>query len=506
MKRKTPHVVVIGGGIGGLTTGALLAKEGYQVTLLEAQTYPGGCAGTFFHKGYRFEAGATVAGGFQPDGPHDLVGKALDIQWPVHRYEPAWVVHLPEKHIALERDNAEVETHFPESAAFWQKQRQIADLSWKMAAQGLPWPPTTAAEWIQLARVGLGNFPQDLRMLPFALASVHDWMRRYGLHHNTEFVRFIDAQLLISAQTTSPYVNAVYGATALDLVRQGVYHVEGGIGGLAQTLVDKIKALGGEVRYRQRVTDIQIEHGRAVGVITKKSDHIPCDFVVANLTPWSLDKLLGENSPATLRRETARRKLGWGAFVLHLGVEAAKLPAGLAHHHQIINSLENPLGEGNSLFLSMSPEWDTSRAPTGHRAMTITTHTQVESWWKLLESNPTAYYERKSAYTEKVLAAVEKVIPGFQSSLKLVLPGSPVTYNFYTDRHLGMVGGFAQTSLFAARGPRTGIANLRLVGDSIFPGQSTAGVTLGAMRVAQNIERAIRPHTQPRRYFQMAAE
>jgi phytoene dehydrogenase-like protein len=53
------------------------------------------------------------------------------------------------------------------------------------------------------------------------------------------------------------------------------------------------------------------------------------------------------------------------------------------------------------------------------------------------------------------------------------------------------VGGFAQTSLFQARSPRTGIPNLRLVGDSIFPGQSTAGVTLGAIRVAKDVQRTM---------------
>ncbi|MFN2224314.1 MAG: amine oxidase, partial [Candidatus Promineifilaceae bacterium] len=71
------------------------------------------------------------------------------------------------------------------------------------------------------------------------------------------------------------------------------------------------------------------------------------------------------------------------------------------------------------------------------------------------------------------------------------LPGTPVTFDYYTRRPLGMVGGFPQTSLFRTRGPGTGIRNLWLVGDSIFPGQSTAGVTLGAMRVAAEVLRAI---------------
>jgi phytoene dehydrogenase-like protein len=72
-----------------------------------------------------------------------------------------------------------------------------------------------------------------------------------------------------------------------------------------------------------------------------------------------------------------------------------------------------------------------------------------------------------------------------------MLPGSPVTYQYYTGRHLGVVGGFPITSLLRARGPRTGLPNLRLVGDSIFPGQSTAGVTLGAIRVVSDTLRQL---------------
>jgi phytoene dehydrogenase-like protein len=66
----TPHTLIIGAGIGGLTTAALLLKAGHKVTVLEAHVYAGGCAGTFYHKGYRFDAGATLAGGFAPGGPH----------------------------------------------------------------------------------------------------------------------------------------------------------------------------------------------------------------------------------------------------------------------------------------------------------------------------------------------------------------------------------------------------------------------------------------------------
>ncbi|MBE2272558.1 MAG: FAD-dependent oxidoreductase, partial [Anaerolinea sp.] len=122
------RIVIIGAGVGGLTAAALLAHAGMDVTVLEAQTYAGGSAGTFFHKGYRFDAGATVAGGFQPNGPHALIADKLGVQWKVRAHDPAWVVHLPDRTVALTRDNADVIAKFPHSAGFWDEQSALADL------------------------------------------------------------------------------------------------------------------------------------------------------------------------------------------------------------------------------------------------------------------------------------------------------------------------------------------------------------------------------------------
>ncbi len=492
---QTGKIVVIGAGIGGLTAAAFLAKAGFDVTVLEAQTYPGGSAGTFFHKGYRFDAGATVAGGFQPNGPHWLVAQKLGIDWRVRPHEPAWVVHMPDREVALTRDNQDVLRKFPKSAAFWEEQSRLADLGWSLSAQGLPFPPSDAAELAQLIKVGVRNFPRDLTMIPFALTSAYQWMAWRGLANDAEFVRFIDAQLLISSQTTSKYANGMYSATALDLARQGVYHVQGGIGGLSKTLVEKIESLGGRVVFRKRARRIVMREGRAMGVEAttgsrgKAVEFYPADFVIGNLTPWTLDSLLQDHSPQRLKRELAGRKKGWGAFVLHLGIRGDSLPHGFPDHHQIITDMHAPLGEGRSIFMSLSPEWDESRAPEGLRAVTMTTHTDVSTWWKLLETDAKAYEARKAEYAERMLRAIEQIVPGFRAGIELEMAGSPVTYAFYTGRHLGMVGGFPQTSLFKARSPRTGITNVRLVGDSIFPGQSTAGVTLGAMRVAADVQR-----------------
>jgi phytoene dehydrogenase-like protein len=185
-----------------------------------------------------------------------------------------------------------------------------------------------------------------------------------------------------------------------------------------------------------------------------------------------------------------------------MGVRSEVIPDDFPEHHQILIGLDGPLGETRSVFVSISPAWDDTRAPFGQRAVTVTTHTDPSQWWSLLEADRDAYYVLKDHYTEKIVAALDDLLPGFRQSITLSLPGSPVTYQYYTDRDRGQVGGFPMRSLFKVRGPRTGIRNLRIVGDSIFPGQSTAAVTLGAMRVAADIQRNLNlvavhvaPHT-----------
>ena len=92
---RKSEVIVVGAGIAGLTSAAILSKQGLSVTLIESHTQAGGCAGTFKRKDYIFDVGATQVAGLEKGGIHERIFRHL--KWPVPEatiLNPACIVDL----------------------------------------------------------------------------------------------------------------------------------------------------------------------------------------------------------------------------------------------------------------------------------------------------------------------------------------------------------------------------------------------------------------------------
>ncbi len=481
MELQNLNIVVIGAGIGGLAAGALLARKGAMVTVLESQDYPGGCAATFSRHGYRFDAGATIGCGFHAGAPMETLGKELGITWPIEPEPVAWQYRHRALHLNLQPNRFDILERFPHSAAFWAEQNALAKLLWHFSEGGLSWPVKGVGDLVRLARKGIAGLSGTVHLLPFARKTALEWLASHGLDTDADFVRFIDAQLLVSVQTTSPYANAINAAIALDLPVSGAYHVKGGIGTVSSLLAGSIEEHGGAVLYHKQVIRIDSVRGQVFGLETSDGSALAADYVLANLTPDSLELFI--ESEGELAVEKKENPL-WSAFTLYLGMEPALFSALPSRHVQIIGS-SGDLAEGNSIFVSVSSADEPDRAPEGLCAVTVSTHTRPEPWFEAKKRGESAYRELKDAYTERLLDVLSEQFPDARTAIRSITAATPVTWERYTGRVQGCVGGYPQTSLFKVRGPLTRFDNLFLVGDSIFPGQSLPGVVTGARRTIE---------------------
>jgi hypothetical protein len=120
----------------------------------------------------------------------------------------------------------------------------------------------------------------------------------------------------------------------------------------------------------------------------------PADHVVANVTVQNLVQLLGEDAPQGYARRVRSLPPASGAFVVYLGVDARAIPAGCPPHLQFLYDYDGPIGENNSLFVSVSRPGD-GRAPTGQATIIASSFTDLAAWER------GDYAARKQAYTDR---------------------------------------------------------------------------------------------------------
>jgi phytoene dehydrogenase-like protein len=254
-------------------------------------------------------------------------------------------------------------------------------------------------------------------------------------------------------------------------------------GCIVTALAAAVGAHGGAVRYRAAVSAVRRQ---AAGwrVTLADGERIAARQVVLNVAAGAVPDLLGEDCPTRLRARVQRLPRGWGAVVLHGVVDASPALPTPPAHYQVVADYARPLPEGNSCFVSLLP--GEGRA-VGRLVLTVSTHTQPERWWM---ADRGAYEAQRAAYRERLLAAAARALPGLTPHLRHVECATPRTFARFTGRPLGMVGGLPQTrewANFRALSHRSGLPGLYLVGDTVFPGAGTIGVTLSALNAYRDL-------------------
>lgn len=495
---KTRRAVVIGAGIGGLTAGALLARRGHRVLVLDQALVPGGCASTFKRRGFTFDVGATQVAGLESGGIHQQIFEELAIDLPeATPCDPACAVFLPGETAPINvwRDpqkwQAERQRQFPGSEPFWQLMKALFEASWQFQGRNPVLPPRNLWDLWQLVSAVR---PNTLITLPFTLMTVGDALRGYGLYDNQRLRTFLDLQLKLYSQVDADETALLYAATALGVSQepQGLYHLQGSMQVLSDRLVAALEKYGGKLLMRHTVEGIETSGGKAtaVKVRNQKTGEVwtePADDIIANVTLQNLVQLTGDAMPQEYKRRVDKLPPASGAFVIYLGVNRSAIPPNCPPHLQFLYDYDGLIGENNSLFVSVSKPGD-GRAPEGRATIIASSFTDTRQWWT---ESKEEYDRLKQQYTEEAIARLGQYFSLNAETIVHQEVATPRTFARFTGRSQGIVGGIGQrVPTFGPFGfaTRTPIAHLWLVGDSTHPGEGTAGVSYSALTAVRQLE------------------
>ncbi len=492
------EVVVVGGGIGGLTCAALLSARGVGVCLVERSSRAGGCAASFEHLGHEFETGAGLYACWEPGGLHERVFAELPVTMPEAReVSPAYTVRLPG--VADVRVGSTPEefyetlrASFPEctdaAAGFYREASQIADALRRAARHT---PALANASRLQLMRLAAG----EPRLAARILSARGDTTTTHFAGTSARFRRFVDAQLQTFALCPSDSCSYLYAAVALAEPLRPLYALRGGAQALADALVESIMKSGGTVRLDTTALRLAFDsNGRTNGVTLLSGETIGATrAVVSNLTVWdTYGKLVGaEHTPANVRAKLKSLR-GSGAYQIFISLDeeaARRLPSDKILVLDDWQEGREFDAESALFMLGAAPEWD-ARAPEGKRAATVSAFTDAEQWFAF-HSDETEHEEQDARTLEALWSRLHAALPELGDGAEVFETATPRTFYERTRRRLGMVGGLPRTPDLL-NGPhalthRTSVPNLLLVGDTVFPGAGLAPVTHSAFVVANEL-------------------
>jgi len=480
--------------MGGLTAAALAAKAGKRVLVLEANYLPGGCSSSYWRKGYVFESGATTLTGLDEGQPLGWLLRELDLKLDYEPLDPAITIHLDGQAVRRFQDRekwvAESIRVFGQPEAqhkLWQRLFRLSDFVWRAALRNRRFPPTSVADVLSLLRA---NPPKDWLAPRWALVSTATYLRRLGMLENEPFVRFLNEQLLITAQSTAPDTPLLFAAPALCYTNYTNVNLRGGMIQLPMALLGYLGRHQGAIKLRCPVTRIEPLPGGGHRVHTATDEVFEAENVISNLPAWNLTGLLPEKESERQQRAASQLPKYWGAATMGV-VHEDVFPPDQSLHHQLVLPAGQTLPEtgSKSVFVSFSLADDVARSPDGHRVLAISTHAQDPARWLALsrEDHAAAKYRAQEA----ILAVLEAQLPGFsRAHMVYHTTSTPLDWQQWTRRKDGNVGGVPQRMgrlPWQWAGATTKLPGFYRVGDTVYPGQGIPGVVLGGMLAAERL-------------------
>jgi len=444
-------VCIMGGGLGGLMTGALLAKEGYMVTVLEKNSIIGGGLQSFRRGDYLFDTGMHIFGGMGADGQIRRICRYLGIEERV-RTAPVDVVvngakdKLPEAYI----DNM----------------RALTD---------------------EEPLYNLRPSEEEYRMPDMSLKA-KEMVERF---HKTSLLY---PTLLYGAREDSPaLLHALIGCAH----QRGTYTFEGGSQHFAELLAEVIERAGGEVRRGEAVTGIETAGREVTAVLTQKGRY-SADYYINDIPIGRLLELMPEGAftPA-FRKRIGEAPYTMSAMTLFVGLKPGSTRYDGAAHFVMREGCDpwnmdvcDEVKWPQSMFAISAEDEERRGFASTITAICPMKYDYVEQWKESRTGRrPEEYYRWKERMAAQAIEALCENIGLRREMIAYLEVGSPLTIRDYYGTPHGAMYGIHRSSvnpMQSSLSTRTRLTNLYLTGQDVnFHG--LIGTSLTAILTAEAI-------------------
>lgn len=427
--------IVIGAGLGGLTSAALLAKEGMRTLVLEQSDLIGGCCSTYEAGGYKFDVGASIVEIIQPmDKFFQLMGKRREDYVELNQCDPIYSFITEDGRkfaypTDIEETTSVIASIAPEDVEGWKKFSSIGmEMIDEMLDAVIASPMNTIPELMAM----VAKNPQVVKYLPFFLRTHQGVVKSY--YKNPTMLGSVAFQSYFAGAPPELGLG-IFGFIALS-EHLGIYYPRGGMIAIPEGIARAGREHGLEVRTGQKVDKILVRGRAAGGVRLEDGTEITARAVVSNVNAKAAYlKMIGpDNLPPWAVKAIASYRLGMPCPMIYVGLD--KKPDLDAHHTMVSSSVEHMNRVWNDCYMNdIIPEsamslvcWpteaDPSLAPEGHHILNFLCNAPApyaplgDNWDRI-----------KEWYKEQSLKELERyVLPDVRDHIKYIEVSTPLDF------------------------------------------------------------------------------
>ena len=462
-------VVIIGGGIAGLSAGIYAAMNGFETEIIEMHDVAGGQCTAWDRKGYRFDYCL-----------HWLVGTskgAFNEIWKetnVINSETEIIDHEIHSRILDEEGN---EFIIYSNIDSWEKylielapedKASIQKMCSDMRKSALLEPFALAPE--------LRSMFDYIRILPKMLP-MFNVIRKFGRMTCGEYFEKLNFKNdRIKTIFFAMYGNRDFSALAFIFMlgwynQKNAGYIKGGSYPLAQRMVEKFRKLGGTITYKKKVEKIIVESNVAKGILLSDGTKIPADYVISAADGYStIFKLLDTKY---MSKEIDFAYKNWELFTPIVQVSFGINKVIPSNSPILINISKEMLIGKTKLengYSVMNYSFDTTMAPEGKTTIIL----RFDSPWKLWENMDAKEYKAEKLQIQKdATMYLEKEYPGISEFIEVIDVATPKTDVRYTGVKDGAYEGFMPSKnnmMKSLKMQLSGLQNFYMAGQWLFPG------------------------------------